>query len=400
MPSPFQVIREEWRGRSLELARWADERLVNRRDVWGQYTTLSAREKETSKKTYKALTLPQKSMRGQDMVTLEKLQRHFSGTRRNHLIGLHCSCENNYSKWMSIDIDLHDPGAVTADDTARRNEAAAIAWWEALCAKGYDPLLLQSNGKGGFHLWVLFDQPAPTEHVYALAQDVISNWQQLNLDSAPETYPKSPHRTGNKLGAWLRLPGLHHTFDFFTTAWSGEPWLDQPWVKGGAVMDLLIQNQPGPPPPIPDASGGPVKKVKHANLSGTKVGSKNSGSGFGAERATICVDFDGVLASYDGWAGAETIGEPIDGSLAFMEQLVDEYAVTLYSSRASTAKGAKAITAWLEEHGFPACELFTGKGKPKASAYVDDRAVNCRPQVDGPKGYEKTTRALKKLLAN
>ena len=68
LPSTLQVIGMEWKQRSRELAEWAMVRLVNRKDVWGQYTGLSQR-----RRGQKALTLPQKSMRGQDMVTIEKL---------------------------------------------------------------------------------------------------------------------------------------------------------------------------------------------------------------------------------------------------------------------------------------------------------------------------------------
>lgn len=34
------IIGEEWKARSQELADWAMAHLVNRRDVWGQYSLL------------------------------------------------------------------------------------------------------------------------------------------------------------------------------------------------------------------------------------------------------------------------------------------------------------------------------------------------------------------------
>ena len=54
LPATVQIIGKEWKSRRRELAEWAMLRLVNRLDVWGQYTTLSAREKLTSKRSYKA----------------------------------------------------------------------------------------------------------------------------------------------------------------------------------------------------------------------------------------------------------------------------------------------------------------------------------------------------------
>ena len=88
LPPYLLVPGEEWKARSKELAEWAWERLVNRKGVWGQYTSLSAREKLDSRKSYKARTLPQKKMRGKDMVTLDKLTRHFGSMRRHHLIDM------------------------------------------------------------------------------------------------------------------------------------------------------------------------------------------------------------------------------------------------------------------------------------------------------------------------
>jgi hypothetical protein len=64
LPPHLLVLGEEWKARSKELAEWAWERLVNGKDVWGQDTSLSAREKLDSRKSCKALTLPQKKCGG------------------------------------------------------------------------------------------------------------------------------------------------------------------------------------------------------------------------------------------------------------------------------------------------------------------------------------------------
>jgi hypothetical protein len=42
MAASEEIIGEEWKERSRELADWAMERLVNRRDVWGQYVPRDA----------------------------------------------------------------------------------------------------------------------------------------------------------------------------------------------------------------------------------------------------------------------------------------------------------------------------------------------------------------------
>ena len=168
----FEIIRQEWRSAASELADWAMQYLVNRKDVWGQYTGLSEKEKLNSNRSYKALTLPQKSMRGKDMVTLDKLTRHFKCSAVNHIIGLHAAHPDNTSRWLALDIDLHDTDAVDADDEARRNFSAAQAWWEEVQDMGYDPLLLDSNGAGGYHLLIIFAEPAPTADVHAMGQPI------------------------------------------------------------------------------------------------------------------------------------------------------------------------------------------------------------------------------------
>jgi hypothetical protein len=40
------------------------------------------------------------------------------------------------------------------------------------------------------------------------------------------------------------------------------------------------------------------------------------------------------------------------------------------------------VIVWLEKHKFPFTDVYTGQGKPRAAAFIDDRAVNCNPQVN------------------
>ncbi|MEB3257501.1 MAG: hypothetical protein VKN83_04180 [Cyanobacteriota bacterium] len=109
------------------------------------------------------MTLPMASMRADDMVTLDKLARHFSSHRnqRPQLIGLHAESREGTSRWLAVDIDNHDLEAVGAPERARRNLAGALEWWRLLAERGYDPLLFDSSGKGGYHRWVLLADPPP-----------------------------------------------------------------------------------------------------------------------------------------------------------------------------------------------------------------------------------------------
>jgi hypothetical protein len=93
--------------------------------------------------------------------------RHFASRRlhRPQLIGLHAESQEGTSRWLGIDIDNHDLDAVGADARARCNLAGALSWWRAFGERGYDPLLFDSSGRGGYQLWELFAEPAPTAAV-------------------------------------------------------------------------------------------------------------------------------------------------------------------------------------------------------------------------------------------
>ena len=113
----------------------------------------------------------------------------------------------------------------------------------------------------------------------------------------------------------------------------------------------------------------------------------SKGEGEATKRRTVCVDLDGVLAKYDGWVAADVIGEPIEGAVEFVKWLLDRYEVVLYTARLSDEHRERdrnialvAIYKWLSDNGLDDVEVWQWKGKPVASAYVDDRAVYCAPQ--------------------
>ncbi|MBX2883397.1 MAG: hypothetical protein KTR32_25815 [Granulosicoccus sp.] len=415
MATHHEIVGDEWKARAPELADWAMQHLVNRKDVWGQYSVLTPSEQRREDRTYKAMTLPQKDRRGADMVTLDKLTRHFASRRHRkpQIIGLHAKSEDGTSKWLGIDIDCHDTDATAAEDHARRNLVAAIKWWKHLQSLGYDPMLFDSNGAGGYHLWILFAEPAPTTDVFAFAKDLVARWQDDNLDEEPETFPK--RFKPDSLGSWFRIPGLHHTRDHYGTLWSGDEWLNDPWLSGHAAIDVMLSNIPGPPPPAASAERSsaaasssrvtrrsPKADVVQATPSALKRRRDFPRSG----KARVCVDLDGVLCSRQYATGATEFGEPIDGAREFMQSLAEFAHTIIYTSRlgaSASEKGtdatamATAIKNWLDQHHIDFAEICTDKSKPIADAYVDDRAVSCRPEQDGVAAFATATDAVIKL---
>lgn len=108
-------------------------------------------------------------------------------------------------------------------------------------------------------------------------------------------------------------------------------------------------------------------------------------------KPTVAVDLDGVLASYDGWKGIDHIGDPIPGAQDFLAGLRERYRVVIHTTRCAAVNCRDGVTAyeleqkvhtWLERHGFEVDGVYAGMGKPLAAAYIDDRAVSCRPQQD------------------
>lgn len=103
-------------------------------------------------------------------------------------------------------------------------------------------------------------------------------------------------------------------------------------------------------------------------------------------KKTICVDLDGVLADYSqGWQGIDHIGDPLPGAVEFVKKLNKLGRVVIFTCRCNPAVNKDVIMAeahvavWLVKHDFEYDEICTERGKPIASAYIDDRAVYCNP---------------------
>lgn len=105
----------------------------------------------------------------------------------------------------------------------------------------------------------------------------------------------------------------------------------------------------------------------------------------------LCMDFDGVIHSYEsGWKGAHIIPDPpVPGALQFLEKASEHFEVHIFSSRSHQRGGRGAMQHWL-------CRQVTGKDisecdqqevppwllairwpdhKPAAMVMIDDRAI-------------------------
>lgn len=104
----------------------------------------------------------------------------------------------------------------------------------------------------------------------------------------------------------------------------------------------------------------------------------------------LCVDFDGVIHSYDsGWKGADVVSDgPVAGAIAWLYQVAMLFDVQIYSSRSKEPAGIEAMRAaisrWEDEWraqqvAVPrtclALMLKFVAEKPAAFLMLDDRAI-------------------------
>ena len=94
-------------------------------------------------------------------------------------------------------------------------------------------------------------------------------------------------------------------------------------------------------------------------------------------RRTIAVDFDGVIAQYDGWKGQGVLGAPRPDVVHALGTLRGEgWKIIVHTSR-----GEAEIGGYLAQHQIPHDDINsnsdypTGGVKPVADVYWDDRAV-------------------------
>lgn len=117
---------------------------------------------------------------------------------------------------------------------------------------------------------------------------------------------------------------------------------------------------------------------------------------------TWIIDLDATLAQYERGDvqkfGIDHIGDPIPDAVDFVNELSKTGKITIFTVRASLEQNdgsiekrdqaVASIAKWLNKHNFNWNEIYIGEGKPDGTAFIDDRAVQCRPQ-ENPKAYQE-----------
>lgn len=104
-------------------------------------------------------------------------------------------------------------------------------------------------------------------------------------------------------------------------------------------------------------------------------------------RPVFAVDIDGVLCKND-WRGPRYFGPVLDGARPFMNDLNRFADVVIHTSRCWSDEVTeylpqeeliRIVKEWLDANGFKYAGIVP---KPRCSAYIDDRALSCLPQIE------------------
>lgn len=97
----------------------------------------------------------------------------------------------------------------------------------------------------------------------------------------------------------------------------------------------------------------------------------------------ISVDFDGVIhQNSKGFHDGTVYDEPIDGAIEAIKRLSQKYNIVVFSAKAKPDRplvngktGIELIWEWLEKHNISQYIEEVTSEKPRAIAYIDDKAI-------------------------
>jgi hypothetical protein len=226
-----EALRDQWWNASRRLASFFKERYVVRTDAYGKYTEAG------------------KSFCCHERLTDQVLQWHLGGsvggTAIGTVIGTYTTAPDNTSKVTRIDIDRHGE-----DGDPVVNEQYAKALYDQCRGLKLHPLLMDSNGKGGFHLDLLWARPVPAALARSFGRWLTREAEGLQVDQ-PEVFPKQDRLTEeHPFGNFFRLPGQHHKRpDHYTKVWNGDRWLE-----GREAIEKILRCPTSNPDLIPEAA--------------------------------------------------------------------------------------------------------------------------------------------------
>lgn len=125
-------------------------------------------------------------------------------------------------------------------------------------------------------------------------------------------------------------------------------------------------------------------------------------------KPTICIDFDGVIHSYEkGWQNGVIYGTVVPGFFEWLERVRFDFELVIYSSRSKTDEGITAMGLWFHEqrnawikaggerHPTEPLEIKFAHEKPAAWLTIDDRAIRFEGDWNAPELTKEAMSAFK-----
>jgi hypothetical protein len=121
----------------------------------------------------------------------------------------------------------------------------------------------------------------------------------------------------------------------------------------------------------------------------------------------LCIDFDGVIHSYEkGWRDGTIYGTVVPGFFEWVEAVRDRFTLVIYSSRSKDAEGRKAMMDWFTDQRIKwlqaggarrgdSLDIIFANVKPAAWLTIDDRAICFRGDWSAPELSADALRAFK-----
>ena len=144
-------------------------------------------------------------------LTVALLEQHYGG----HItIGVYATSVANTCRFMVFDVDSH------RKDGSAEKEASEV---RAILLKYAIPHLEEdSDGLGGRHFWVRFNEVLPAGVVLSVIKQI-----RAQTGVTCEIFPKGERtRDAPYGGGFIRLPGKHHKHDHWSQFWVGGKWVD------------------------------------------------------------------------------------------------------------------------------------------------------------------------------
>jgi hypothetical protein len=297
MPSPPPIHSSSeglaWCERAGDLADWALASVIVRTDCYLAYKRIAtAGGIEVQPRTIPA------------PLTREHLIRHFGGKEHEDRIGVHIVFPiGETCKVTIVDIDAHGP-----DDDPEANWAIAREVARRAIGRGALTRVFDSNGAGGYHIWVLHPRPIPCAESYLFGKWLVHEWDRHGLRKEPESFPKSPELTGKRCGQTIRLPGRHHKRPHWTAVWDGvTDDRNAGFLRGAAAVAAILEtggrpDRIPPGPLVPPDFALPTERFSSA-IQGRNVDPDELDRDAALAREALAYLGGDYYEDYDCWVG-------------------------------------------------------------------------------------------------